>query len=82
MCIRDSAVAVATAAARAETGGQTRGAEAESAPRREAVVETRTTAARGFFFSGALGFAAGVLRFAGFAEGFADGFADGFAAGL
>ena len=40
------------------------------------------TFARGFFFSGALGFAAGVLRFAGFADGFAEGFADGFAAGL
>ena len=31
------------------------------------------TFARGFFFSGALGFAAGVLRFAGFADGFAAG---------
>ena len=30
------------------------------------------TFARGFFFSGALGFAAGVLRFAGFAAGFAE----------
>ena len=40
------------------------------------------TFARGFFFSGALGFAAGILRFAGFADGFADGLADGFAAGL
>ncbi len=40
------------------------------------------TFARGFFFSGALGLAAGVLRFAGFADGFADGFDEGFAAGL
>ena len=40
------------------------------------------TFARGFFLTGALGFAAGVLRFAGFADGFAAGFADGFAAGL
>ena len=40
------------------------------------------TLARGFFLTGALGFAAGVLRFAGFAAGFAEGFADGFAAGL
>ena len=31
------------------------------------------TFARGFFLTGALGFAAGVLRFAGFADGFAAG---------
>ena len=40
------------------------------------------TLARGFFLTGALGFAAGVLRFAGFADGFADGSDEGFAAGL
>ena len=39
------------------------------------------TFARGFFFSGALGFKE-PLRFAGFAAGFAEGFADGLAAGL